>query len=257
MGNNYTLGRGKVSFAQYKPGTQSPRGERYLGNTPDLGFSAKQTNLDHYSSEEGVKTKDESVLLQVDYAGTLSTDNVSYENLAAFFLGSSATVTVASSTVTGEAITGVDKGASYQLGTSAVNPAGVRLVSAVIVKPTPTGTAFVVDVDYTVDLTMGRITILEGGAITANANIAVDYTVTAQTYNQSISQSTTIEGALRFIAANPAGELIDYFMPWVKLTPNGEFKLKGDAWQTLTFTLEILKKGTLQAVYANGRPYTP
>jgi hypothetical protein len=254
--NNYTLGRGKVFFGQYKPNTQIPRGERYFGNTPELGYSAEQENLDHYSSDEGVRVKDESVLLQLDYAGSFMTDNVSFENLAIFFLGESLTKTVASSTIAAEGHAGVEKGLSYQLGTTAANPAGARMVSAVTVKPT-TGTAYVLDEDYTVDLTLGRVTILETGAIPNQSDIVVGYTIDAHSIDQTVSKSKTIEGSMRYISSNPAGQQIDYFMPWVKITPNGDFALKGDEWQSLPFNLEILKKGTQEAIYMNGRPYTP
>jgi len=42
-------------------------------------------------------------------------------------------------------------------------------------------------------------------------------------------------------------------MPYVKLMPNGDFALKGDEWQQLSFNIEVLKKGTLEAVYMDGR----
>lgn len=253
---NYTLGRGEIHFAQFKPNTQIPRGERYFGNTPELNFSAEQENLDHYSSDRGIRIKDQSVILQLDYAGSIITDNINFENMAMFFLGEASTLTVAARTVTGEAHTGVELGLTYQLGTSDTNPAGVRKVTSVVVKPT-TGTAYVLDEDYTVDLELGRVEILRGGAIPNQSNIVIDYAVEAHSLDLMVSKSKTIEGAMRFIAYNPAGMQIDYFMPWVKITPNGDFALKGDEWQQLPFTLEILKKGSLESFYANNRPYTP
>ncbi len=253
---NYTLGRGEIHFGQFKPNTQIPRGERYFGNTPELSYTAEQENLDHFSSDRGVRTKDQSVILQLDYSGSFITDNISLENLAIFFLGEALTRTFAAATVTGESHQGVEKGLSYQLGTSDTNPAGVRSVIDVVVKPA-SGVAFVENEDYTVDPVLGRITILEDGAIPNQSNILVDYKIEAHSIDMTISRSKTIEGAMRYIAYNPAGEQIDYFMPWVKITPNGDFAIKGDEWQQLPFTLEILKKGSLEAIYANKRPYTP
>ena len=253
--NNYTLGRGEVHFGQFRPGTQTPRGERYFGNTPELGFTAEQENLDHYSSDRGVRIKDESVLLQLDYAGSFITDNISPENLAAFFLGEAVTQTVTGSTVTGEAIGPVEKGLTYQLGTSDLTPSGARSVETVVVKAD--ATTYVAGTDYVVDEELGRITILETGSIANDAELTVDYAIKASSRDTIISRSSTIEGSLRFIARNPAGKNIDYFMPWVKITPNGDFALKGDEWQQLPFNLEILKKGSLESIYMDGRPYTP
>lgn len=255
--NNYTLGRGEVHFAQFRAGTLIPRGERYLGNTPAFAITATQENLDHYSSDRGVRVKDASVLLQLDYTGSLTTDNVDMSNLSYFFLGDKTLTTTVQVVVPSEVIGPVESGLSYQLGTSAQNPSGVRGISAVTLKPAGTGTAFVAGVDYVVDLVTARITILDGGAITEGSSPVAGYTVGASTREQVIAKSKTIEGSLRYLAKNPQGNQIDYFMPHVKLTPNGDYALKGDDWQALTFNVEIIKKGSLEAIYLDGQPYNP
>lgn len=256
MSNNYTLGRGELHFAQFKTGTQNPRGERYFGNTPELGFNAEQETLDHYGSDHGIRIKDESVILQMDYAGSFMTDNVSPENIALFFLGEHAKLTVSASSVAAEVHSEVEVGLSYQLGTSDATPTGARNVSDVVITDADTpATTYVAGTDYVVDESLGRITIL-GGAIEDGANLSIAYEVAASTRDTVISRGQSVEGALRYIARNPAGEQIDYFMPWVKITPNGDFTLKGDEWQQLPFNIEILKKGSLEAVYMDGRPYT-
>jgi hypothetical protein len=254
MSNNYTLGRGEVHFGQFKTDTQIPRGERYFGNTPELSYSAEQETLDHFNSDRGVRTKDESIPLQIDYSGSFITDNISPENLAAFFMGNAMVLTDAGSSVVAESHTAVEPGLSYQLGTSSANPSGVRKVSAVVVKDDG-ATTYVVDTDYTVDLDLGRVTVVAGGAIVDGTNLLIDYTIDPSSRDLVVSKSTVVEGSLRFLAYNPAGKQIDYFMPWVKITPSGDFALKGDEWQQLPFTLEILKKGSLEAVYMDGRPY--
>jgi len=257
--NNYTLGRGEVHFGQYKPGTTVPGGERYLGNSPELSYSASQETLDHWNSDRGIKVKDASVTLQQDYSGGLSLDDIDMKNLAMFFLGEAATLTVASRTVAAEPIQGVERGLSYQLGTSPTDPAGVRQVSAVtITNSTVAANVPVAGVDYVLDAVRGRLTILESATKIANGdNLSIAYTVDASTRDRVISKSMTIEGSLRYLANNPAGKNIDYYMPRVRLTPNGDFNLKGDDWQVLPFTIEILKKGALEAIYADGQPYKP
>lgn len=255
---NYTLGRGEIHFAQFKAGTQAPGGERYFGNTPELSYTAEQENLDHYSSDRGVRVKDQSVLLQLDYSGSVTTDHISPENLAIFFLGESMVTTIAAATAETDAFEDVVQGYSYQLGTTDLTPAGARMVSNVVVTDGGApATTFVAGTDYVLDAELGRITILEGGAIENGDDLSVTFDIGAHSRKRIISRSNTIEGALRFIAKNPAGEQIDYFMPWVKITPNGDFAIKSDEWQTLPFTLEILKKGSLEAIYMDGRPYTP
>src|SRR5690242_11248499 len=91
---NYTLGRGKLYFAKFLTGTQNTNGERYIGNTPALGLKFDATMLDHYDSDQGIKEKDDSITLQVNREGSFTTDNVSPENLALLFFGSTDVLTV-------------------------------------------------------------------------------------------------------------------------------------------------------------------
>ena len=253
---NYTLGRGKGYFGQFKAGTMTPRGERYFGNTPEFSFTAEQETLDHYNSDDGVRVKDESVVLQTDYMGSFVTDHISPDNLAMFFLGDSNLLTVQADTAIEETFTDVEVGLHYQLGTTDASPAGARMVANVsVTDDDATPASFTEGTDYTVDLELGRITVLEDGAITDGTNLVVTYDVEASTREQIVSRSTVIEGSLRYTAKNAAGNDIDYFMPWVKIRPNGDFALKGDEWQSLSFTVEIIKKGSAEPVYMDGRPY--
>lgn len=51
-----------------------------------------------------------------------------------------------------------------------------------------------------------------------------------------------IFGAMEFLSDNAVGSNMNYWFPYVNLAPNGTFALKGDAWQTLSFTAEALKR---------------
>lgn len=258
MANNFVLGRGELQLGQFRAGTQIPRGERYMGNSPEIALSAEQETLDHYSSDRGVRVKDASVVLQLNYTGSFILDDISRENLAMFFMGSSAVQTVTASTVTDEEIIGVEQDLRYQLGTSPSAPSGARQVSNVVVKDKTTpATQYTAGVDYLLDPVLARITIVKGGGIANDTSLLVSYSVEASTRDVIISRSMSVEGALRYISRNPAGEQLDYYMPWVKITPNGDFALKSDEWQQLPFTIEILKKGDMEAIYMDGRPYTP
>ena len=257
---NYTLGRGELHFARYKTGTQTPGGEHYFGNTPEFSMSISSENLDHFSSDRGIKEKDDSVLLSTDRTGSFTTDSIQPENIALFFFGTKeivATIAAASQT---QIIAPADvvQGYGYQLGTSAANPAGVNKVTGVVVKNTTTpATVYVLNTDYTLDADNGRVTLIEGGAIETGTGITIDFSIAATSRERIISGSQPIEGALRYIAKNPKGKQFSYFMPYVKLAPNGDFALKGDEWQTLPFTVEILKKTGLEAIYCDGVPYVP
>lgn len=268
-GKNYTLGRGRLFFDRFTPAQVAAgivaatrgEGERYIGNTPELTMSSAGEVLDHFDSDAGIRTKDDSVDLQLDRTGSFRTDNMSAQNLALYFLSDGATSVLQ---VAGTAVTflipGARPGFFYQIGATSTVPAGVRNVSNVSVDK---GAGFTTNVpaatNWEVDEATGRIYILPGSAgipdaSGAGTDIQVTYDLAATTREQIISKSTSIYGALRYVADNPKGVNRDYYFPYVKLTPDGDFAPKGDDWVSMTFAFEALKKASnIQALYIDGR----
>lgn len=248
---NQTLGRGKVYVSEFYNGTHTPSGWRYIGNTPSFGINMNQSKLDHFSSDAGVRVKDKSVVIQVDITGNLVLDDINFQNLELFFFGSSATLAQTSATSQTESFTNVVQGYGYQLGVTSNNPTGVRSISNVVITGKTLGT------DYTVDADRGMIFVVEGGSIADNATMSVTYNRAAKSRKQFISGTTQIEGALRFVSDNPQGEKNDFYMPYVRLGPNGDFNLKTEEWQQLPLTAEILADTAYnkQAIYCDGQPY--
>jgi hypothetical protein len=344
--NNYVVGRGRLFFGQFKPGTRKMQGEKYFGNTPELSLSQNEDKLDHYSAEAGVRVKDASVTLQNDSSGSFQCDNISDHNLALWFrgeiikrieagsaaatgsftltttgpvdgdtvsinddaitfvganpvgmqvliggtlgatavnlanfinatptLGVTATAnasvvtikaigagmggndttlasTGANITTSGETLTGgtdttetvadVARGLWVQLGVSPTTPQGVRGIANVSI-------VGVEDTSYTVEGSTGRIYLhLDAPDI---------YGITATVEDIVISKGESIEGQLRFLANNAAGANKDFFWPYVRLTPDGDFSLKGDDWQNMTFNFEILLRDSLvERQYITTRP---
>jgi hypothetical protein len=256
MAQNHVLGRGKVYFDRFQPNTDTPIGiERYIGNTPSFGLSVETQELDHYSAEEGLRVKDLSVTMQIDMSGTVVTDNINLDNIAMFFFGASSTQAVGALTGEQDAISSVQQGGSIQLGTSATHPAGLQNVSNVSVTGTGGTPTYVLNTDYTVDTDLGRVTIVEGGGIADGTDIEINYDVGAHSYDMIVSGTSIIYGAMRFVAYNGVGTNTNFYLPKVALRPNGEYNLKGDDWQQFGFNLEVLRKGSLERIYANGRPY--
>jgi hypothetical protein len=160
---NLVLGRGKLFFAPYAPGSFTGGVKGYFGNTPTLTMTQQVTKLDHYSSEGGLKIKDRSITLQTDVMLAFETDNIDVGNILLWFGGD----------------------------TNSELPADV-----------PT------------DL----------GAI------------------QVIGTAQMVYGAMFFESDNPVGTNQNYWFPYVALSPTGNYALKGDAWQTLGFQAEALKR---------------
>lgn len=260
-GKNYTLGKGKVFFDRYPANaiisaiTQG-EGERYLGNAPEFSTSISSENLDHYSSAGGIKVKDDSVQLSVDSTGKVSCDNVGSENVALYFLGTSAIVAQAALVAQVTLVTGAKRGRFYQLGVSETNPAGLRNVSAVVVKKGAGFTTTVVPAaNYEVDEVLGRLYVLGASPDIDTADIQVTFNTAATSRTQVVSGSSSIYGAMRFVSDNPKGENRDYYFPYVKLAPDGDYPLIGDEWMSMSFSFEVLKKASnIASVYIDGRP---
>lgn len=147
--------------------------------------------------------------------------------------------TLAGGTSTTETVSNVERGRWYQLGVTDEMPQGVNHIGSVVI----TG----VDADsYTVDADAGRIFVKpEAVDIVNGDDLEVAYGVFAGVDDIVIARAETIEGEMAFIANNAAGANDNYFWPYVKLSPDGDFSLKGDEWLNMTFNFEILKRDAL------------
>lgn len=262
MAQEQILGRGKVYVERLATGIKIATGvaERYIGNTPAFSTSRSDDNLDHFDSDEGLKQKDITVTLQSTMSGSVGFDSISKENLALLFSGTASIVT--QTATGGTPVTETRKltpGMSLQIGATASLPQGVRGLTEVTVKTSPGGTVVPATANFTVDLETGRIDVVAAPAestITGTTDFTIEYKLGAGTIEQVISGGEQVYCAIRFISKNAYGKQQDYYFPYVKLTPNGDFSLKGDDWQNGQFALEILKRDdTTERVYVNGRKF--
>lgn len=248
----HVLGSGEVHFAPFLVGTTTPGAFKYLGNTTEFNLTPSSSTVDHFDADHGVREKDDSVLVETGLSGSIMCDNINKENLARFFLGTSAILSQSSLTSQVYTITSVEFG-TYKVGMSDTNPSGFQHITVQSVTDgAQTPTTYTAGDDYVLDLAKGEITIVEGGAITAGTQVVVNYGVSASTREQIISGNEKVEGALMFKAYNPKGPLRNYLMPKVMLTPNGDLSLKTSDWQMLGFTVDVQRKGSLERVYVDG-----
>jgi len=164
--------------------------------------------------------------------------------------------------VTGEALNAVKQGFSYWLGVTAQNPGGVQGLephtpstdNIIVTDDTdPTPVEFVEGTDYTINMDTGELHIIEGGSIDDDTNLLVSYKIKAGSFTRVISGSEAVEVALKYVTQNPVGPDSVWLMPHVKLSPNGDYALKGDEWQQLSFSLSILKDTGFEAITIDGR----
>lgn len=249
----YVLGRGKVYFAQFTSG-QTPGAFRYMGNTPEFNLTIESETLDHFSSDEGIREKDDSVALEVTRSGSLICDDIQAENIALFFFGSTSSLATVAAAGQNENFASVNQGDVLQLGLTIGNRVGTRGIDNFVLNGSGGTPTYVEGTDYSVDLDRGMFSILEGGGIADGSAIETTFDIRASSQVQVLSGSEPVEGAMRLLENNPKGADRDIFLPYVKITPNGDLALKGDEWRQIPFTIEALKPSSGEAIYINGMP---
>lgn len=247
MAQMQTLGRGRLMFGMFPDSNfliRPPSGLKYFGNTPSFTISTALTNLEHYDADAGLRVKDLSTIIQDDQTAAFTTDNVSAANLALWYLGLTQSAVQAAATAKTETLAVASLDSYFQLGISAATPAGARAVANVAVA---LGGAAVPPiaadgtVNYTVDLLSAMLYVSPTSlAIPVGSTLNVTYDLTATTRGQVISGGLAIFGRLQFLSLNEIGPVRNHVYPFVKITPTGSYELKGDAWQAMQFSAEIL-----------------
>lgn len=256
---NLTIPRGKVLFAKFKPGTQVPGPYRELGNCPEFTLTRDSELFPHYSSQAGLRVKDEEIIIEASLNGTVTTDDIKLENIEYWFMGKTVDQTTVAET--GVAFTAADIAAGdvYQLGRTDENPGGFRNVENVVLNLSGTpGTPLVLGDDYTIDLPLGIVQFLDGGAAVGKS-VEGTFDTIGETRKIVISQDEQIEGELKFVAMNHMGPQNDVVIPRARISPNGDFALVNDpestAWQTMPLSISGLKKNNMPLAIVEGRPF--
>ncbi|ENL9127532.1 hypothetical protein AB6J89_004739 [Salmonella enterica] len=260
--NNLVLGRGRLFFDR-QDSKGNPTGERYLGNTPELNATQDVTTLDHFSSDYGVKEMDDQMTLQNTRSGSFITDNISIENVAAFFGGQQQTIVNTQQTDVKEALNmgnPIVRGRFFQLGQTVDDPQGLGNIDAANFElyyasanasivigsgdlSSVSGLTLLPPENYELEADTGRVYIEpDAPDLVASSKIYAQYNRKAGSTDMFITADDSIRGALRFISDNPKGLQMNYYWPEVSLTPNGDYALKGDDWQQLSFNFGVLKK---------------
>lgn len=266
-GKEYVIGKGRLLFDAFLPGTKTGTGERYLGNSPELTQTQEQDTLDHIDADQGLNVKDDQVTIQNDLTGSFILDSIEADNLAMWFGGETENVVITAATAISEDFTVHSRGRFIQLGASNAMPSGTRkVVNIVVSKVTPgatpqdppTLTAIPAANNFEFDLERAKIFIEHDAPGVAPEDVLrIVYDQEAVTRDTIIGRGDEIRGALRFEAHNPHGKNRDYYWPYVKITSNGDYALKGDSWQQMSFSYEALKRDdTVARVYIDSAPAT-
>lgn len=244
---NYILGRGEIWFKK-----DGDNAYRFLGNAPTFNLNITSEKLEHFRSTRGVREKDRTIILQTNRTANIVAEDINVDNLSLFFLGETLSVTQAGLTAQTETFSDIKVGRSYQVGETPTRPTGLRKLTTPVLKKGTT--ALVFGTDYTIDADRGFFEILAGGTLVDGDDVTLEFGVAASSRKQVISGSDSTTGAMKFVAYNAEGEDLDYFLPLVEISPNGEYGLISEnALQTLPLTVDVQTKGNLAAVYLEGQ----
>jgi hypothetical protein len=93
---NYHIGKGIVSFKEVGGSTFTD-----LGNAPSFVYTPNVEKKEHFSSREGIMTKDFTAITQVGATIKVTLDEITPQNLAPFALGAVETDTAGNTTIGG------------------------------------------------------------------------------------------------------------------------------------------------------------
>lgn len=254
--STYVLGAGYVYFEENDASGNATTGRRPLGDSPGLTITGSTDRLEVYDSDGPVAEKIIDLTTRLNRTATMVLRDQSGENLAAFLMGDTSTVSQTATPVVDEPIASVTQGRYYQLGRSASNPSGVRGIGSVTVTDDVPSAPFTVTDDYIVYADEGMIYIVPGGAITTGTNLLVDYTPTANSRTRVTSNNDgTKQGELTYVEDNTVGENKTWTFPLVELAPNGDLAMKSrDAIREMPFSLTLQTRAGYQQVYCDGLP---
>lgn len=241
--DQYVLGKGRFYFAQRQ--TDGTVGAfRFIGNCPAFSLTPSSDNLTHVSSTGGINVTDRDIQTSSDLAIGFTTDNMSDENKALWMGGTVDVQTIASATAQTYAVPAgsVKKGYAVPIVTALV-PAGLKDIT--VTQIVQGGTPLVAGTDYAVNSRNGLITFLTTGAVIEGTSVTVTYSVAAATRNVKNNRGQTITGAVKFISDNPDtgnGKIDEeHFLPYVRISPDGDWGLIGSDWQSFGFTGTVLQ----------------
>lgn len=250
---DYFLGRGILYLSALDADQLPTGGYRDLGNCPAFSMTVASEELLHQSSRQGLKVTDKRVTLSQDIQIAFSLDELSHDNYALFFTGT--TSTVANPAVNGEGTmmapvaitTSVVLGRWYPLLTAYDGTGTSTAFSATSVpkirRTSGMAADLTIDVDYEINHKAGMVFIkADAMNVAAGDDIgwycAADASAPANLELMQALKGSIANYALKFIAANPVNddEMMEFEFHSVQVSADGDLNLISDEFSQASFT---------------------
>lgn len=252
--SDYILGRGIVYLAELS--NDLPVNFRDVGNATEFNMTVEVETRDHQSSRAGLRVTDKEVVLSQKVNISLTLDEISFNNLAEFFAGETASYDNPAADVQAKhaLVAGVALGRWYELKDSSGNRVyGITSTNALVVtNESAVGTpALTLGTDYEINAAEGMIffpttaTDAEGGVAgsLSGEDIGVSWSADGSLPLDSVDEvrgltqsSKTV--AMKFIGENPAANdgKFEVQIHKISLKAEGDLAFIGDDWATMQFT---------------------
>lgn len=249
---DYSLGRGILYIAELDA-NQLPVNYRDLGNCPQFTITVESEQLEHLSSRSGLRVVDKRITLSQSIGISFQLDELSHDNLALFFTGTTSTVTNPAVAGVGSMMspiaitTAVALGRWYDLKTSYAGAGTPTAFSAdsipKIRRTSGTPMDLVLNTDYEIDRQMGRVFIKHNAVnVVAGDDIGwysgADASAPATLEIMAALKGSVRDFALKFVAENPANnsEKSEWEFHSVQLSADGDLALIGDEFSVAGFS---------------------
>lgn len=216
-------------------------GAIFLGDCSLLDYQVEDETVKAYESVSAERKLISEATIRRSGTGHLTLKEFHLDNLELAFMGDQSAHAQGTGSGVNEVISAVKKNRWYQVGGATPR----QNISAVTVTG-PAGTpVYVLGTDYLVDLELGRVKVLEAGAIAEAANIEVDYTYAAFTkkFVRGGTKSKK-EGYLYFIGFPTAGKRLWIEVWKASLRPSAPLPLIGDDYGEFGLEFSILEDTT-------------
>ena len=131
---NYTLGRGELFAARLETKRSLPKRYFKIASTTAFTLNLEPEELEHVNSDCGVRTVDDTVVINRGFTGTIETDDIHAENMALFLYGNASELSQAQvvkrTTAARESFASIKPGDVLQLGVDATRIPGVQALNS-------------------------------------------------------------------------------------------------------------------------------
>lgn len=248
--DNYGVAsRFKVWIARWNSTTSAYEDYRSVGNVVDTSLAPTFERLKHNTHYRGIDKQDQSIVVSTEFTGKVTIDELVKDNML-YVLMSTIRTTAQTYYVPDQE----NKTWAGGAGSTVEVNGGDAIYQVLNVWHLSNDTAYEegATADYTVTEATGTLTKTAGSTIADGEEVLIDYETSETCVMYNILDSTDIKARMKIVSENTTGPKHCIFLPYVKLSLDGEIPFPKDAWLQATLNLEIMEDDT----YGYGQWYT-